>query len=266
MTTPPRTRRASLESWQPEPEAADWREVRNFLRRHWKAGEHGAVFAPTGTGKSYLWSRLLAPMWSHSLSIDGKFGDPDNIAHARALGARRIKSMPHTDVGKWLGRDPWPDKHYWLEPSEDRIFAEVDAALRSIFANPKGSIRTVWIDEWKVAARPPDGYGLFPIMSKILRQGRGRGITLIGATQDPFWMGPSGRDLKSQCRWYFFGRTRDADSLDSYRGISGLDKSLIYSLLPRLGKHEWLLWAPDHEILVTFTLPGPSVMKGRARQ
>lgn len=262
MTTAARPR----PSWLPEVESWPWQEVRRFVRRLWQPGEHASVFAPTKTGKTYLWTRLLAPMWDHTLTIDGKFGDPQNIEHARALGAHRVRSMPSPDFSRFWGGDPWPKKHYWLEPEEERIFGTVNTHLRDTFAAPRRHIRVIAFDEWKVNARKPDGYDLYPIASKLLRQGQGRKITVVGMTQDPFWMGPSGRDLKGQCRWYYFGRTRDQDSLDSYRGISGLDRGLTNELLPELGRHEWLLWAPDHETLTRFTLPGPKVMRGTAKR
>lgn len=238
--------------------------MRRVLRKYWEAGQHVTIFAPTGAGKTYLWTRCLAPLWSHTLTLDLKVDDPDNRAHARALGAKRVRRYPPPEFSRFWreDHDPYPDKHYWLEPPEAEIKGEFVKGLHHVFYRHKEAIKVVYIDEFKIfAARPEDGYGLFPWSNRFLRLARGRGITLISGTQDPWWVGPGGSDLVRQPRWFFIGRTRDEGSLDRYKGISGLPKAVIFDVIPNLGKHEFLMISLDLELMVRFTPPGPKARR-----
>lgn len=223
------------------------------------------VFAPTGTGKTYLWSRGLAPLWTHTMMFDAKCGDPDNRRHAAALGAKIVKRYPAPDLSRWWGGDPYPERHYWLEPDEAEIPIEFARGFSHIYHQHKKAIRVIGVDEFKLtAARPPDGFGHYAWTNRMLRFARGREITFVGMTQSPWWIGPGGSDLFTMPRWHWIGRTVDERSLDRYREISGLPKAVIYEVIPSLAKHEWLLIALDHDIIVRTTLPGPNQLRRRA--
>lgn len=266
--------RSRTTSALPEVESLAWPDVRRILRTYWarptvakKQGQHAAIYAPTGTGKTYLWTRCLAPLWSHTLTLDLKIDDPDNRKHAAYLGAKRLPIYPQPDVARLWGKDPYPAGHYWIEPTEHNIVPQFAAALDHVFYKHTEAIKVVYVDEFKLfAARPPDGHGMFAYSNRLLRLARGRGISFIGGTQDTWWMGPGGSDLKRQSRWIFIGRTTDEDSLDAYKGISGLPKALIYEVLPTLGKHEWFCRSLDLDMNMRFTPPGPRQITAARRQ
>lgn len=248
------------------PEVWSWFDVRRHLKTEWQRGQHVAIMAPTGTGKSYLVSHGLLPMWDHSLTIDPKPSDPDNLAHARWLGAKLTPTYPQPHLGHLWGKDPYPDKHYWINPPFGALQSNLDAALDGVWQSAKnGKGWVVYIDEIKlICARRPDGHDLAHHVTRMLRYGRARGITVIGGTQSPRYLGPGMSDFMDQPRYVFLGKTKDAAVVERYAEISGLGRKLGMAVVPKLGKHSWWLIGPD-DLSVTFDMPGPKALRRPTR-
>lgn len=244
------------------PTPASWFDVRRYLKQEWQRGQHVAVMAPTGTGKSYLVSRGLMPLWDHGLIIDGKPGDPDNTAHAKWLGAKVVDRYPPPDIGRLWGKDPYPHRYYWVSPKLSELGPRLDEALDLVFRSATGGKGWVcYVDEVKlICARQPDGHDLAHRVIKMLRYGRAKGITFIGGTQSPRYNGPGMSDFLDQPRWVFLGKTKDAAVVERYAEMSGLGRKLGMSVVPTLGEREWWLLGP-HDLNVRFTMPGPRALR-----
>lgn len=247
-----------------------WPEVREYLRAHWKPTHHTAVFAPTETGKTYLISRGLLPLVPYSVTLDFKPRDPDNVAHARALGAKWCTEMPQPDLGRLWGKDPYPDHHYWINPPPDKIVETIDKVFKFAWLSGSPSSQrprgmpfarfVINVDELKhTSARPPDGYGQAHHLIRVLRMGRNF-TQLIGATQSPKYNGPGMGDLFDQTRWTWIGYTPDDATVVRYGEISGFPRAVAREVIPSLGEHEWWVLGP-RRFSARVTLPGPSLMQ-----
>lgn len=249
------------------PPSVTWWDVRAHLRAEWDRGQHVAVMAPTGTGKSYLVSRGLLPLWDHALIIDPKPADPDNLKHARWMGAKLTDRYPQPDVARFWGKDPYPDRFYWVQPGHNDLQARLEEALDNVWRSAtNGEGWVCYVDEVKlICARQPDGHNLADRVIKMLRYGRARGITFIGGTQSPRYNGPGMSDFLDQPRWLFMGKTKDAGTVERYAELSGYGRKLGMTIVPRLGPHEWWLVGPN-DYSVRFSMPGPRALRPPARQ
>jgi hypothetical protein len=253
---------AEVRTVAPPPQHLTWFEVRDILKREWQPGQHVAVMAPTGTGKTYLVSRGLLPLWSHGLIIDPKPGDPDNEMHAGWLGAKMVDRYPQPDLGRWWGKDPYPDRYYWVGPQLHELGPRLDEALAGVWASAKDRKGWVcYVDEIKlVCARQPDGHDLAHRVIRLLRYGRARGITLIGGTQSPRYNGPGMSDLLDQPRWKFIGQTDDDRVIERYAELSGQGRKMGMAVASSLGEREWWMLGPGR-LSVRFTMPGPKALR-----
>lgn len=231
------------------PSPVSWASCRRHLIDNWNPGQHFAILAPTETGKTVFASQGLLPMWSHSITIDPK-GD-DNLDWARRLGAKVLPRYPKRNVGEAWGEDPYPDRHYWINPPLSTQYDALGDAMSKVWhGSTKGRGWVVYVDEVKMISDPPHkhGLGMESHIIRYLRYGRGRGITFIGGTQSPRFV--TG-DLYDQPRWHAIGYTSDRRTIDRYGEISGFDMSVARDVIPNLGEHEFWVLGPHRYSVVT---------------
>jgi hypothetical protein len=257
MTVPAQTLDAD---W---PEEWTWQQTRDHLKQNWERGQHVAIMAPTGTGKSYLATRGLMPLWSHGIVIDAKPQDPDNLKHAAWMGAKISPTYPTPNLGHLWGKDPYPDRYYWVAPPLNSLQEGLDEALKGVWGSAKdGKGWVCYIDELKlICARQPDGHDLAAHVTRMLRYGRARGITFIGGTQSPRYNGPGMSDFLDQPTLCFVGKTRDAAVCERYAEMSGMGRKLGMAVVPTLGKREWWLISGQLDLNVRFEMPPPNQLR-----
>ena len=231
------------------PRRLSWPEVRSYLSAEWEPGQHFSVLAPTGYGKSYLVTKGLLPLWSHTLILDVK-GDDATLASA---GHRSTKGYP----SRWDLLLAGEDSQRWrihpggfskgLRPAWHDVFAQV---WRS-GADKDTATWTVYADETRLLA-DPQYLGMKAWLDALWISGRSRGLTLIAGTQAPRWVPSSFYD---QPRWLAIGQVRDRNTLRRLSEIGG-DTEMMMDTVPRLGWHEFLFLGPQWSAIAK--LPGRS--------
>jgi hypothetical protein len=244
------------------PQVMTWWQVREILRREWQRGQHTAIMAPTGNGKTYMVTRGLMPLWDHGIVIDGKPRDPDNVKHAAWMRAKITPAYPQPHLSAIWGKDPYPDRYYWVMPSYAGLQHQLDVALAGVWDSASdGKGWVCYVDELKlICARQPDGHDLAHHCIRMLRYGRARGITFIGGTQSPRYNGPGMSDFLDQPTWKLVGRTKDARVVERYAEMAGMGRKLGMAVVPSLIKHEWWLLGPD-DLSIRFLMPPPKALR-----
>lgn len=242
--------RARTDTTTTRPPRLSWDEVRDHLKAEWEPGQHFSVLAPTGYGKSYLVTRGLLPLWSHTLILDAKGGD-DTLARA---GHERRKAYPSRFELWTRAQDERPVRYRIapggysrsLRPAWHDVFANIWRA-----GNGRDASWTVYVDETRLMS-DPKMLGMSGWLDALWISGRSRGITLVAGTQGPRWVPTSFYD---QPRWLAIGQFRDKGTLRRIAEIGG-DTSMLMDEVPRLGWHDFLFLGPRWSAIAK--LPGRS--------
>lgn len=228
------------------------------LRSRWRPGEHFAVFAPTGHGKTFLIVRGLLPRWRYVLTLDVKGDDPE-----LAKAGRRVRTFPSAfDIWKSENDGSNADQHYRLHPGGIGPAARhaFDDALRRVWRSGKGrrsptqGTWTVNVDETRIMA---DNLKLEEQLKTLLILGRSKGITVICGSQSPRFL-PG--EVYDQPTWHAIGPIRDQRTQLRLAEIGG-DTDLIRAILPTLERsekrREWLILGPDgFQAITSWEPPG----------
>ncbi len=138
-------------------------QTQNLLPESWVQGEHIAVIGDTGTGKTYLISRIV-PLREWVIILRTK---PDDITFPGFRKAKTAKAMEHLYTQKIL-----------LDPAYERQAVEASDMLERVWQQGGW---TVVIDELWYASR----MGLGPSIERLLTQGRSKKISVVIGMQRP---------------------------------------------------------------------------------
>lgn len=236
--------------------AMAWDDFREWFRPRWRQGEHMAILAPTGAGKSTFAGGLFAqprPLRRYVLAADPKGGD-------ETLGALGLESLPD-----------WPG-----EREMDRLLAEREekglptlfrvgpivhtdkdlARMRKCISDSlDGAWRmggwTYYIDELQVVAdrRLLD---LSAKVDKLLVSARSKGVSVVAAFQQPKWVTSASL---TQPTWMAVGYTRDTDTVNRIAELMGRPKAEIRGALKGLDRYCWLVVGRDPREPLVVTKP-----------
>lgn len=207
-------------------ETVSWAE---FTRRfRWNQGEHVAVMAPTGAGKTTLIREIL-PIRKHVIFLGTKKNDK-LYTQLQRDGYERVESFH--EIKPWMNRVIlWP-KH---TDSIDATVAKQRARFRTAF---DGVARqggwTVVADEAKYMAQLLKLESSLTFLQEQLRSNHG---TNVSGAQRPFWLP---RSVLSSATHVFLWKTTDADDLKRLADIGGINKREVAGELASLGKHEFV--------------------------
>lgn len=211
-----------------EIESVSWQ---NFIAQRfpWKQGEHVAVMAPTGAGKTTL-IRAILPLRKHVIFLGTKNKDKLYDAMVRQDGYRRVESFD--EIQSWMRRVIlWP-KHTDTIP---KTVARQRARFRSAFDKiAKQGGWTVVADEAKYMTEVLKLGTEITFMQEQLRSNHG---TNVSGAQRPFWLP---RSILSNASHVFLWKTTDADDLKRLADIGGINRRQVANELRTLGKHEFL--------------------------
>jgi len=222
-----------------------WDAFRDHFGKVWQPGEHMAVIAPTGAGKTTFVAGLL-DLRRYVLALDPKGGD-STLEALGSRGYRRLSTWPgERQMNRLLDEDerqerpsrfivgPVVNRHADLAKLRDVSAAALDGAF------DMGGW-TVYIDEAQVLA-DRRMMNLQGQAARLLVSARSKGVSVICSFQAPSWV-PS--EMIRQPTWVVVSYTRDTDTVNRLAEILGRPKPEIRGALKGLGQYQWLIVGRD---------------------
>lgn len=200
--------------------------VRDF---EWRQGEHVAMIAPTGAGKTTLMCELM-PLRKYSIMLGTKPADKTYNKIMREQGFLRIEKM--NEIKSW-------HEKYLLWPKYSRRIPETIAKQRDAFREALDDVVdqggwTLWVDESKYMA---EMLGLRKELTFSLEQLRSINATVICGAQRPAWLPLS---VLSSSTHVFIWKTTLKEDARRLAEIGGIDTDTVFKELKTLDSHEFL--------------------------
>jgi len=207
---------------QPTP----WEQLKREFR--WRQGEHLAAIAPTGAGKTTLFSELM-PYRKYNIMFGTKPAD-DTYDWILKNGFQRIESVD--EIRSY-------HNNYLLWPSQRKTIPQTLIAQRKAFAEAMDVIVqqrswTVWVDESKYIAEMPK---LRTELTYCLEQLRSIDATVICGAQRPAFLPLS--VLSNSSHIFMWKTTLDTDA-KRLGDIGGVDAKQVMLEAKTLDRHEFL--------------------------
>lgn len=226
------------------PIVLEWEKFKPVFARNWRQGEHVAIVAPTGGGKSVL----LFELAKIAASRQGKDRRPARVV---VLGVKhRDDELTRLHNQGWPIIKRWPpnygDEHCIVWPRGDSL-SKASARQRAVFVPLLDTIhkeggQTVVIDEEAhFEESPPEGLGMRGMMTPFWTGARSNHLSIMAATQRPRNVS---RSMWSEPSWVFVLKPEDDD--DTYRiaeltGNKRRDRREAFlEIVDRLGDYEFL--------------------------
>jgi hypothetical protein len=217
-------------------------------RFHWRHGEHVAMIGPTGQGKTTL-LRYVLPKHPYVVIFATKPRDR-SMNQFMAQGYERIDRWRSVDPKTMPRRILWPDAtHLHSEQQQAATFRD---AMARIY---REGAWTVAIDElWFIINK----LGLGSEVKTYLLQARALDISLVAATQRPYWV-PS--EVYDQSTHLFFWRDNDARNQRRLAEINNADSEVIRDIVSVLEAHQFLYVNTRNSEMIRSRTPKP--LEGR---
>lgn len=207
-------------------EHTPWEQLKREFR--WRQGEHLAAIAPTGAGKTTLFSELM-PYRKYNIMFGTK---PADSTYDKILkqGYVRIESV--SEIRSY-------HKNYLLWPRQRKTIPETLIAQREAFQDAFNFIVaqrawTVWVDESKYIA---EMLKLKTELTFCLEQLRSIDATVICGAQRPAFLPLS--VLSNSSHIFMWKTTLDTDA-KRLGDIGGVDAREVMSIAKTLDRHEFL--------------------------
>jgi len=233
----------------PDIQAKSWDQFLDDFKGEWKPGQHIAIIAPTGQGKTTVLVTLLERCRTFVLGFDPKGGD-DTLAKT---GYPRLPTWPPPSKAydKMARKEP---VKYLVGPKtmrrRDRP-ALIDAQARALEGAWDDGGWTVAIDELQIAA---DKMGQAGAIDELLIAARTRKISVVSLFQRPADVPRAAYQMAS---WIFLGLTLDVDTINRLAEIVGRPKYEIRGAVNGLARadYSWLVVPNNPRRPMVLTLP-----------
>jgi hypothetical protein len=233
----------------PEILGKSWDQFLEDFRGEWKPGQHIAIIAPTGQGKTTVLVTLLDRCRNYVLGFDPKGGD-DTLAKT---GYPRLANWPPPSKAYDKMAKGEPVK-YLIGPKtlrrRDRpnLIAAQARALEGAWDDQGW---TVAIDELQIAA---DKMGQADAIDELLIAARTRKVSVVSLFQRPANVPRAAYEMAS---WLFLGLTLDVDTINRLAEIVGRPKYEIRGAINGLARHDysWLVLPNNPRRPMVLTLP-----------
>jgi hypothetical protein len=232
----------------PQIEAKSWDAFLESFRGEWKPGQHIAIIAPTGQGKTTVLVTLL-DLRNFVLGFDPKGGD-DTLAKSR------FPRLP-----TWPPAPKFYDKMARGEPVKflvgpktmkrrDRP-ALIDVQAKALEGAWDDGGWTVAIDELQIAA---DKMGQANAIDELLIAARTKKVSVVSLFQRPADVPRAAYQMAS---WIFLGLTLDVDTINRLAEIVGRPKHEIRGAVNGLARvdYSWLIVPNNPRRPLVLTLP-----------
>jgi hypothetical protein len=235
----------------PVPDIAgkSWDDFLADFKGEWKQGDHIAIIAPTGQGKTTVLVTLLKECRKFVLGFDPKGGD-DTLAKS---GFPRLPNWPPPSKAYDRMARGEPVK-YLIGPKtlkrSDRP-ALIAAQLRALEGAWDDGKWTIAIDELQIAA---DKMKQADSIDELLIAARTRGISVVSLFQRPADVPRAAYQMAS---WIFLGLTLDVDTINRLAEIVGRPKYEIRGAVNGLARvdYSWLIVPNNPRRPMVLTLP-----------
>ncbi len=232
----------------PDIQAKSWDQFLEDFRREWKPGQHIAIIAPTGQGKTTVLVSLLE-LRNFVLGFDPKGGD-DTLAKSR-----------YPRLPTWPPAPKYYDKMAKGEPVKFLIGpktlrrrdrpALIDVQAKALEGAWDDGGWTVAIDELQIAA---DKMGQADAIDELLIAARTRKVSVVSLFQRPANVPRAAYEMSS---WIFLGLTLDVDTINRLAEIVGRPKYEIRGAVGGLARvdYSWLVLPNNPRRPMLLTLP-----------
>jgi hypothetical protein len=207
-------------------ETVSWADFKRTFR--WNQGEHVTAIAPTGAGKTTLFSELM-PYRGYNIMFGTKPADKSYDRIIR-MGYKRIESM--SEIRSY-------HKNYLLWPKYEPTIKATKVKQRTAFLEAMDTIVnerawTVWVDESKYISEMLQLKGE---LTFCLEQLRSINATVICGAQRPSFLPMSA--LSSATHIFCWKTTLDADK-KRLADIGGINLREVMDTLETLDDYEFL--------------------------
>ena len=207
-------------------EPMEWSAFERSFR--WAQGEHVAMIAPTGAGKTTLIKKLL-PYRKANIVFGTKIADKVYSQMLR-MGFKRVESM--SDVKPW-------DKNILLWPKQRKTIPETVLAQRNAFHDAMDTIArqkawSLWVDESKYVS---EFLRLKTELTYCLEQLRSVNGTVICGAQRPVYLSPS---VLPSATHVFLWKTTHREDAKKLSDMGGVDAHAVFEEAKTLDSHEFL--------------------------
>jgi hypothetical protein len=223
-------------------------EFLNWFGEHWEPGQHIAIVAPTGEGKTTFAVPILK-LRKWVMALDPK-GMDDTLS---ASGFIRITQLP---LSKKLLKEIEEGNPLRIiiggsnrtDEEEAKLIALMHRALKD--ARQSGGW-TVYADEFQILA-DRRMFGLDKPVEKMLIAARAARSSIITSFQAYAWVP---RAALRQCRFAIIGPTRDRQMIKKVAEAMGRDWQELVLMVDRLPKFYWIIIPRDVTAPVILTSP-----------
>jgi hypothetical protein len=231
--------------------ALDWRdEFLPWFGPRWEPGQHVAIIAPTGQGKTTFLCGILGTR-KYVLALDPKGGD-DTL---RGTGFPRLSSWPPPRKAYDAMHEGKPYKVRVgprVRTEEDlwRLREVLRACLKGVFTDGGW---TVAVDEFQILS-DKRMMNLGTETEKLLISARTKKTSVVTLFQAPRWVPKAASD---QATWVAIGLTLDTDVVNRVAEILGRPKEEIRGAIKGLGEREfsWLVAHQNPRMPLVVTIP-----------
>jgi len=246
--------KANMKARHSEVVEMDWAtEFLPWFSENWQPGQHVAVIAPTGAGKSNFVGQILRAMRRYVLVLDAKGGDST------------VENYGFERLGKWPGKkamsktvsvnDGNNEPSRYVIGSSARTKVEkvslVETMRNAIDDAYEMGGWTVYADELAILTDPRH-FNLRQQVDEMLIAARDRGLSFVGSFQGPAWVTPQ---ASRQATWVAVSYTRDREVVDRLAEIMGRPKAEIRGALNGLERFSWLIVGRDPREPLRVTIP-----------
>lgn len=225
-----------------------WEEFLAWLAKNWEPGQHMAIIAPTGEGKTTFAVPVLK-LRKWVMALDPK-GMDDTLS---ASGFLRIVQLP---LHRKLRKDIEEGKPVRILIGGSNRTDEEETALVELMKRALKEARetggwTVYADEFQVLA-DRRMFGLDKAVEKMLITARSAKSSVVTSFQAYAWVPKA---AIRQCRFAVIGPTRDYDMIKAIAQGMGRDWKELVLILHQLPKFHWVIIPRDVTAPVILTSP-----------
>ena len=236
-----------------EIEPLDWStEFLPWFKDAWKPGQHVALIAPTGAGKTTFAAGLLG-LRKYVLALDAKGGD----STLDAMNFVRIEKWPGTKAMTKKVEDneknDLPSRFVVGNKarSNDEINQLSDTLEKTLNETYEMGGWTVYADELMLLT-DPRLFGLRKQVDRLLIAARDLGVSFVSSFQAPKWVTPM---AGNQATWIAVSYTRDVDVVNRLAEILGRPKNEIRGAIKGLEQYSWLIIGRNPREPIRVTIP-----------